>query len=135
VLLKSTLHNVDNRKYICNLCQGKFDGRADKELLLSKVKRIEGCTDTRPIIYAFSDLSYSLCPGNFTSGSAVWILGLYREFQKGVLPFPGSLVDQPAKIMECFGIIDEYNGIKLEQERKKQEAKRGRNTGKNKRRY
>ena len=38
-----------------------------------------------------------------------YVLTLFNQYNKhGTLPFPGSHVDQPAKIIELFEVVDEY---------------------------
>ena len=38
------------------------------------------------------------------------LLWYYSSFKKGVLPDRGGLLDQPAKMMECFKVIDNAIG-------------------------
>jgi hypothetical protein len=45
-----------------------------------------------------------------------YIYTMYSKYEKyGVLPFPGSLSEQPAKIIEIFGVI---NAIEAEEEKR-----------------
>lgn len=34
-----------------------------------------------------------------------YVLALHEQFEKGVMPYPGSLSDQPAKIIEIFNLL------------------------------
>lgn len=47
------------------------------------------------------------------------ILFLQSQFEKGMLPFDGSLSDQPAQIIEIFNLIER---LKLKEQRKQQKA-------------
>lgn len=49
-----------------------------------------------------------------------YILVLFSQYdQHGTLPFPGSLSDQPAKVIEIFNVLQ---SLKLEQETKARKA-------------
>lgn len=43
---------------------------------------------------------------------------LFSQYEKGILPYPGSLVDQPNKIIEVFGVLQSLN---LEYEKRNRE--------------
>lgn len=72
---------------------------------------------------------------NFRSEYLSLAFQLHDGYEKGILPFPGSLTEQPAQIMEIFGLI---NALKFEQEQKvrkkmEQEAKKQNAKSKSKR--
>lgn len=112
--LKATMRVLDDRRYICGECLKKFDGRADGEKLLETQRRLNGCYgDNRAEPYIYDDISFLTCPGNVFDSDSIWLIELWREYQKGVLPFEGCLTQQPAKIIEAFSIIDIYNAKKI----------------------
>jgi len=78
--------------------------------------------ETRHIL--MSKIHCRICPGNLYDNSVHRILEMYHAWNKGVLPFQGSFSDQPNKIIECFRVIDNYYGYKMEQENLRK--KRGR---------
>lgn len=124
--LKTTLHVLDNKRFQCGVCLSQYEGRLDAEEMLSKRRKLEGCFgDTRPIEYKFDDIKYRTCPGNVFDTSSLFVVDLYRQFQKGILPYPGSLVDQPSKIMEAFNVIDAYNNKRMIEEQKKRDLASG----------
>ena len=53
-----------------------------------------------------------------------YIFGLYSQYKKGILPFPGPLTEQPARIIEIFNLFEqlehEYQR-KVEKDRKTNE--------------
>lgn len=58
----------------------------------------------------------------------------HNKYEQGVLPFPGSMSEQPNKIIELFKMIDLYKQDKMKQEIQKQKMKdkaktRGRGIG------
>ena len=44
-----------------------------------------------------------------------YALTLYNQYKRGCLPYPGSVSEQPAKIMEIFSVFEQ---LELEQEEK-----------------
>lgn len=46
---------------------------------------------------------------------------LFNQYEKGVLPFKGPLVDQPNKIIELFGVLQSLNTEQEKIARKEQE--------------
>jgi hypothetical protein len=127
---------MDNDRFQCSKCLKKYEGRADGKKLLRKYRKLQGCFGrTRRDGYRFDGYIYSTCPGNVFDYSSLFIIELYREYQKGIMPYPGALVEQPAKIMEAFQVIDGYNSLKLAEEQKKQKElqSRGRSRSHNRR--
>jgi hypothetical protein len=51
---------------------------------------------------------------------------MYKSFEKGLMPFPGSLSEQPAKLIELFQVFENFiNEKKRDAEKKaKQKARR-----------
>jgi hypothetical protein len=68
-------------------------------------------------------LEYSTCVGNFVSESALFWIEAEARYNQGILPYPGSLSEQPAKVLEIFGCIAAHKQDKLEKQRKAQELK------------
>lgn len=56
-----------------------------------------------------------------------YFIGLFLAYEKGILPFSGSLVDQPAKIIEIFEVIQQLRLEREETVRKSIEKENKRN--------
>jgi len=69
------------------------------------------------------EIKYRTCPGNFYDLSLPHLLALHKQYENGVLPYPGSLMDQPNKILEVFDVIEEYKRARMLEEAEKQKAK------------
>lgn len=57
-----------------------------------------------------------------------YILTLFDLYKKGTMPYPGAMVDQPAKIIEIFQVLTQLQYEKEEETRKKiekEQKKRG----------
>jgi len=70
------------------------------------------------------------CDLHFTGGLTQYehpylsyFLTLYERYKQGVLPFPGSTSEQPAKIIEIFNVLDQLDFEKQEKQAREQEAK------------
>lgn len=57
---------------------------------------------------------------NFKSDLMGYAWTLFENYERGVLPFPGSVSEQPAQIMEIFGVFSALRFEAQEAERKRQ---------------
>lgn len=80
----------------------------------------KGCSTVleKPFSSWNDDIKYKTCPVNFYDQSVVTYIDLFRQFDKGLLPFTGGLLEQPNKIMEIFNLIET---LKAENERERLE--------------
>ena len=120
------MYILDNKTYQCGECLKKYRERKDAEEMLKKYRTNMGCfTNDSPLKRVVNDIEYSTCPGNTFNFQVYYVIQLYRKYQDGILPYPGSLTEQPAKVMEAFSVIDDYNNTKLLNEKKKKDLHRG----------
>lgn len=64
---------------------------------------------------------------HFKSDILVYSLTLFENYERGVMPFPGSTSEQPAQVMEIFGVLQSLRLERQEIERKKLERQNVRN--------
>lgn len=69
------------------------------------------------------NILFRKCPGNFYTLALPHLLTLYRQYESGVLPYPGSLMEQPNKILEVFDVIEHHKRAKMEEEAERIKAK------------
>lgn len=109
----ATIESMFEDSFNCTKCQNTYSKRPDyaknkavydKNLEVMQLKK--GCLKPGPVKYKLENIKYSICVGNFYSQSASQYVDLYYNYQRGVMPFEGSLMDQPSKIIEVFNIID-----------------------------
>ena len=62
--------------------------------------------------------SVSMCPGNYYSENAVAVMEAYELFKMGFLPNPGTVMEQPAEIMEAFAVISSLDNAEAAQKAK-----------------
>lgn len=72
-----------------------------------------------------SGLKFYSCFCDHLDDSFDYLLFLQGQFEKGIMPYPGSLIEQPNKIIEVFKLISR---LKAEYE-SKQQAKINKSNG------
>jgi len=92
--------------------------------MLEKERRLKGCeTILDAAVHRIGkDLSFRTCIGNFVDKSVYSYLDAHRKYEAGILPYPGALMDQPAKILEVFQVIDAHKQDKMRAEAEKSRA-------------
>lgn len=88
--------------------------------MTEKERSVKSCREIREKPFLTIDtIKFKTCPGNFTSASVIAWLTHHESFRRGVLPFPGALLDQPNKVIELFGQFDSHYAEQAEASRKK----------------
>jgi len=87
-------------------------------------RKIKGCWggDTiaqRVVPNKKTEIQFKRCVGNFWDAGLTMLLDAKDCFDKGVMPYPGSSLEQPNKIIEVFALIREYKTTKLKEEQQK----------------
>lgn len=111
----AVLHSPDLQ---CRMCKEKTPSQEARD------KR-KGCAVEAPrVIGALGQgdrhaPTYELtrCPANFWDGYSQEIISMYRLFERGVLPFTGGVMDQPAKLIQVMAIIE---GLDLKEKAEQQ---------------
>jgi hypothetical protein len=57
-------------------------------------------------MYKIENVIYKSCVGNYNSNIG-FLTEAFSKYEKGMLPFKGTLSDQPAKLIEIFNIIEQ----------------------------
>lgn len=100
--------------------------------LLDKQRFQKACLLTDKVKYQLEDIRYYKCIGNFYSDSAVYLMELFYNYERGVLPFHGSLMDQPAKIIDIFQLIDamiKSKKAEIQKDMEKEASRKARSNG------
>lgn len=118
--IRATLQAIENPDFQCQVCLG--DPRGDKALEFKKLGK--ACTEHREApLWVLDGVSFYTCIGNFVSESVLSWLSAYHQWKQGVMPFPGSFFDQPAKAIDVFTAIEGHFQRIEEQRRKRERAK------------
>lgn len=68
-------------------------------------RRSKGCFDYVTKAHRIDNIRYDSCIGNYAVPIEYYIEA-FRLYEKGILPFPGGLADQPNKIIAIFNLIE-----------------------------
>lgn len=124
---------MKERQFDCGTCLNKWAGRTDSAEMTEANRKVKGCWGSTEFLHEIvvpgGRISFKTCVGNLVQdGMFHWIV-LHRQFQKGVLPYPGSLSEQPAKVLELFELIDSFKIQQAEEEEKRKQKPKGRRRG------
>ena len=115
-------------EYNCSKCKRHYPRDEDRQ---RKHQERKGCFDTFPTailkyrgdsntpMQSATKINYYHCPARFFSNYWASIINVHYKFEDGIMPFPGSLLEQPAKIVEAFNLI---HNLKEESRIKKEET-------------
>lgn len=121
-MIKSTVEIVHNQSFQCGLCVLKM-GESARESR-------KNCTGKNKRVRKLDEISYSKCPGNFYNVGYALLLDVHKNFRKGVMAYPGGLLDQPAKFIEAMNLIENIVSAKeidrMNAQAKAKGARRGR---------
>jgi len=125
VRLKATLKAVEDDRFVCSQCQLKDKHLPDYKERNHRLRESKACFSVSKVQYHHIDneIGFHTCIGNFYSETCHQWISIYDNYARGVLPFPGSLMEQPTKAMEIFRIVDDY---KVRKEIRQLESQRSR---------
>lgn len=133
VEITATLHAVEDAKFSCAACQVQYNGRQDAAEMNQKLRVAKACWGGAPRpVHVLQDAGgrvyrFTTCPGNFVSNAVIHWIDMHAAFSRGLLPFPGSISDQPAKALDVFRVIESHkNARALEAAQKAEQARRNR---------
>ena len=101
-------------EFNCSRCKIHYPKDQERQ---RKHQERKGCFDTFPNailryrgemntpMYSASKINYFHCPARFYSPYWVSIINIHSKFEQGIMPFQGSLLEQPAKIVSVFDLI------------------------------
>lgn len=86
------------------LCASKYKDKSRK-------RKPKGCYDYSTKVYRLENILYKTCVGNYNS-NIDFLVEAFSKYEKGMLPFKGTLGEQPAKIIDIFHIIEQRRETK-----------------------
>ena len=118
---------MDDARFRCGDCGNQYRARPDIEKMLVAYRQSKACevVQEKPV-QALDELRFHTCLGNFFTHSAARLVEMHAHFDRGVMPYPGSLADQPAKVIDAFRVISNWKQRRLaeEAEKARKEAKK-----------
>jgi hypothetical protein len=112
----STYSAIFDENFNCTKCKKRFNQQYRD--------RAKGCATelSKPIGDWKKIISYTMCPANFYQGGHAKWIDLFRQYERGLLPFTGGIADQPNKAIELFNLIESLvieNRIEIQERMKK----------------
>lgn len=132
-LINATWLNNTNDKFKCKSIYELFGKRKDAELIIKTKKLEKGCEKIHDRVKVEIDgIGYRscLCHESFQHPYFNMFLNLSDNYEKGVLPFSGGILEQPAQIVEILNFIaklkQEYE-IELQKKQNDKNKMKGKN--------
>ena len=119
-LMASFESKLRYKVFNCFFCINKYGKTKRLKEKTKRNRKLKGCFDISTKTYQLGDYVYKSCIGNYTK-DINFILESFALYSKGVMPFSGTLVDQPSKIIEIFDIIGNQQDIFQKEMIKKEE--------------
>lgn len=121
--IRATFHAAEYEKFDCNKCVAQYAGRPNGEEMTAKLQKSKACRskEAAPIQWIGKDLGFRTCIGNFVSPQVRAMTAAFNKFQSGVMPYSGGLMEQPAKIISVFQLMEVLTVERMERERQKAE--------------
>ena len=77
-------------------------------------------------IFELDDITWHSCLCRFLHPNFNQLMVLSKQYEKGVLPDTGGMLDQPNLLIEQLELLDHLKNLHKEQQQKEQERKNGR---------
>lgn len=105
----ATFQVLHDPTYQCTQCTKRVPSQETRD-------QKKGCAITLDKSFAsWRDLiKFKKCPANYFSPFWSEVIDNFRQYDKGILPYKGALLDQPSKIIEAYSLIE---SLKFEHER------------------
>jgi len=101
--------NIVEEEFQCNKVEEAYSNRNDAELAI-KMRRIKhGCgilSSSVKVEVGYIGYHSCLCYKGYKHPLMSGILQLREAYEKGVLPFSGGILEQPAQVMEILSLIN-----------------------------
>lgn len=107
-LINATWLSLTNDDFQCSRVEAMYAKRKDAEVV-TKMRRIQkGCgviTDSPKVEIGRIGYHSCLCHENFQHPLMGYLMNVQQNYEKGLLPFSGGTLDQPAQIMEMISLL------------------------------
>lgn len=122
ITISATFIYMTEDKFRCESKLKKLAKREGFENAKKRMQKDNGCGVYRQgYRYDIDGIRYHECLCGFRSHSMGMYLDLEDQFSRGILPFEGSYMDQPAKIIEIMARVTSLKLDKKERDYKEQE--------------
>lgn len=133
VLLNASWMNNTNKNFKCKETETQLNHRKDAELAIRTVRIKKGCgrihDDVKVELDGYGYKS-CLCHESFQHPLFFELVNIHNMFEKGVMPFAGGLLEQPAQVVEFMNMITKLKLDNEIEQQKELEKKNKPNKGK-----
>lgn len=108
-LITANFTYLTSEDFRCREVEKEYKKRVDHENVIRNFRKERGCfkMETEAVVEIENLRFYScLCHPNFKHPIMNELLSVYTLYKKGIMPFSGGSLEQPAQIMEFMGLID-----------------------------
>lgn len=77
----------------------------------AQMKEYRGCDGQPKQPFVFQGEELPKCPIKLINSTSFFYIQMYGYFEKGFLPFEGSILRQPVKILQAFDVIERERNI------------------------
>ncbi len=124
-------------RFNCELQKQKFMQMNDWEKRVEALEQRNGCnaqSSFSGVVEKFNgtpkfvcdDVGFYRCFCNYIDQSTMFLLHLFFQYERGFLPFPGSISEQPSKIIDIFSVFTYLKSERqkeLDEKNKKQQQR------------
>ena len=116
VLISAHIRSIYRPKYQCEkqLNELRLKNKKADDNYIENIKKARGCGYvTKHLVERIGNIEYYTCLCQFKHPLTGALLSLSKHYDNGVMPFKGSLLEQPAQIVELLELV---NSAKIEEE-------------------
>lgn len=131
IMKLSGLSEEERAEIIANFeisCEKRWQCEACMKTSQPALRRRKGCEGgTKYGLALGGQVVYEVnsCIGNLWSPSVFHWMQAFQQYKNGIMPFDGALLDQPAKVIEIFSLLEQLQAEREEKLRKEAEKGRG----------
>ena len=117
----ASLESFFNKRVNCQHCISKYYGTARHKMIEVTQKQM-GCFNNKRL-NKLENICYHGCIGNFKDEGVDYLMALFLNYERGMLPYNMSYSEHPNKLIEIFNVIENFKNKHLEKKQKRKKTK------------
>lgn len=108
--------SMTDSNFNCSQCKVKHRGSEKRQELLFKQKNCREIAPNPNMQYnpehtmkGSARILYHTCPANFNNSGTAVLINYLDQYSKGIMPYAGGLLEQPAKFVEIMDLVHNLN--------------------------
>lgn len=113
-LINATWLSLTSEDFQCAKIESFYEKRSDAEIAIKMRRITQGCgVISDRVRVEVNNIQYHscLCHDNFQYPAIGYLIQLRQNYENGILPFAGGVLEQPAQVMEMIQLM-----VQLQQE-------------------